>query len=438
MTKKPKKPTKPTKTAKPTSPTADQSSQGPFFGQPQPTADPAEFHTKHASDDAAYKILDKAAATLKPLPFPPARGGPEPVLKLEEVYGPQGSAIVKAITQNKQIVFHALGDTGNTRSVQPQNEVTDKLVTDFEETNAALKPSFLFHLGDVVYSFGEAKYYYDQFYEPYRDYEGPIIAIAGNHDGMVAPGVTTPTLQAFLDNFCATAPNQTPESGGLDRTAMIQPGVYYTFESPFVRIVSLYSNRLEDPGILSSENKKYPDISDVQLDFLKAVLQRISDEKFAGAVIFAVHHPPYAFGRHAGSPVMLQQMDAICKSTGVWPHAVLSGHAHSYQRFTRATGKMEIPYIIAGNGGHGLTPLVRSGEPTLRAPSALPDVPGVTFESYDDKGYGYLRVTVNAQQLRIEYHPAGDGATAKTPDDFVTVDLKTRTLVHYKAIAAGA
>ena len=41
----------------------------------------------------------------------------------------------------------------------------------------------------------------------------------------------------------------------------------------------------------------------------------------------------------------------------------------------------------------------------------------VTFENYDDKSYGYLRILVNAQQLRIEYHPASDGATTKTPDE---------------------
>jgi hypothetical protein len=32
---------------------------------------------------------------------------------------------------------------------------------------------------------------------------------------------------------------------------------------------------------------------------------------------------------------MLKQIDAACKKAGIWPHAVLSGHAHNYQRFTR-------------------------------------------------------------------------------------------------------
>jgi hypothetical protein len=55
----------------------------------------------------------------------------------------------------------------------------------------------------------------------------------------------------------------------------------------------------------------------------------------------------------------------------------------------------------------------------------------VTFESYDDKNYGYTRILINPTQLRIEYHPASDGATTKTPDDAVTVDLATGTLAVY-------
>jgi len=35
---------------------------------------------------------------------------------------------------------------------------------------------------------------------------------------------------------------------------------------------------------------------------------------------------------------------------------------------------------------------------------------------------------VNAQTMRIEYHPASDGSTTKTPDDRVTVNLATRTV----------
>jgi hypothetical protein len=131
---------------------------------------------------------------------------------------------------------------------------------------------------------------------------------------------------------------------------------------------------------------------------------------------------------------MLSQLDEVCTATGVWPHAVLSAHAHNYQRFTRHHGQTQIPYIVGGNGGHGLTKLAHKKTGPLRTPLSL-QVAGhadpVTLENYDDQDYGYLRLVVTGSQLRIEYHPASDGSGAKTPDDFVTVDLATRKLVHF-------
>ncbi|HUB46417.1 MAG TPA: metallophosphoesterase [Acetobacteraceae bacterium] len=404
----------------------------PVFAQPQPTQDPTKFEIRHPSDNPAYKKIDELDREhkLAPLPFPAPRGLPEPKLTLAAILGSGGAVAVQKITQSGQIVFHAAGDTGNTRGPESQNLVADKMVSDFGEADAKEIPSFFFHLGDVIYSFGEAQYYYDQFYEPYRDYPAPILAIAGNHDGMVAPGVKAATLAAFLENFCASEFEVTPEAGGLSRTAQIQPGVFYTFEAPFLRVLSLYSNTLEDPGVIAD-----PHIGDSQLDYLKTALGRVKSEGFKGALIIAHHHPAYTAGsKHGWSEQMLSQVDAICTATGVWPHAVLSGHAHNYQRFTRQHGHTQIPYIIAGNGGHGLAKLTRRGEQPLRTPQAL-QVTGhadkMTLENYDDQDYGYLRVVVTPSQLRIEYHPASDGDGAKTPDDFVTVDLTSRTLVHF-------
>jgi hypothetical protein len=304
-------------------------------------------------------------------------------------------------------------------------------------------PAFFFHLGDVIYNFGEGQYYYDQFYEPFRAYARPIFAIPGNHDGMVAPNTETVTLDAFLQNFCAAGgdSHRTPEAGELVRTAQVQPGVYFTLEAPFVRVLGLYSNCLEDPGIISTQSGTYPGLTDAQLTFLETALERVVNEAFAGAVLIAVHHPPYVAAltgrRHGGSPLMLKEIDAVCESTGCWPHAVLSGHAHNYQRFTRAKDGRETPYLVAGNGGHAVARLTHKGSPTIRTPAAQPALSdgndAITFENYDDTDYGYLRVIVDAAQLRIEYHPQSDGENSKTPDDFVTVDIATRKLVHYQA-----
>jgi len=409
---------------------------GPVYSQPQPTADPSVFKITHPSDNAAYAIIDQLnkEGKLLAMPFPaPRGGGPEPMLTLSEVFGGNRNA-TDTITKNGQIVFHATGDCGSTRGPKTQNEVTDKMIGDFQESNPIELPQFCLLLGDIVYNFGETEYYYDQFYEPYRNYQAPVLAAAGNHDGMISPLAHATSLAAYLRNFCSDPGGGyvvTAEAGGLSRTAQIQPGVFFTFDAPFVRILVFYSNTLEDPGVISDGN-----IGDSQLQFLTAALQRVKSEQYQGALIFAHHHPPYAIGgQHSSSTAMRAQMDAICAKVGVWPHAVLAGHAHSYQRFTRQRpDQSEIPYIICGNGGHNVQPLQAPGGVALRTPQLLGLAAGddpVTLENYDDQNYGYLRLVVDPQQLRIEYHPASDGVLAKTPDDSVTIDLASRKRTTY-------
>jgi hypothetical protein len=205
---------------------------------------------------------------------------------------------------------------------------------------------------------------------------------------------------------------------------MIQPGVYFTLEAPFVRILGLYSNVLEDPGVISDENGSNTVLDQRQITFLSTALKRAKSEKFTGAVIIAVHHPPFTGGStHGGSPLMLDDIDSACTTAGFYPHAVFSGHAHNYQRFTRLINGYQTPYIVAGCGGHN--PLSKMSG-TYRTPYTIDDT--LTLESYDDADYGYLRVIVNATTMTVEYHPQSDGGTTKTPDDMVTIDLATRTV----------
>jgi hypothetical protein len=245
-------------------------------------------------------------------------------------------------------------------------------------------------------------------------------------------------LDAYLRNFCSEEFTITPEAGGLSRTAQIQPGVFFTFDAPFVRILALYSNTLEDPGVIADGH--YTGLGNSQLDFLTAALTRAKKEKYSGALLIASHHPSFTVSRHGWSLEMTQQIDKICDQVGFWPHAYLAGHAHNYQRFTRTRSNgQQIPYLVCGNGGHGLQKLSKSG--TLRAPQVLQSASAkadqVVLENYDDTDFGYLRVVVTDSQLRIEYHPASDGAQAKTPDDAVTVDLVQRILVNYQAPDLG-
>jgi len=392
-------------------------SSGPIFAQPTPLPDPTSF--RNPVTDSS----DKDTPGVQPVPQPSTTTA-EPILTLAQVYGSQGDAITQAIQNAGQIVFHCVGDTGSAKGPNTQSLVADKMVTDFTEDNPADVPSFYYHLGDVVYYFGESEYYYDQFFEPYRNYSAPILGIPGNHDGIVYPTDPEPTLTAYLTNFSAPSIGPSPDSGGLLRTTITQPGVYYTFEAPFIRIMGIYSNVLEDPGVISDQNGTYPTLDQRQIAFLTAALQRVTGDGFTGAVVIAVHHPPFTGGsEHGGSPLMLADIDSACTAAGVWPHAVFSGHSHNYQRFTRTVNNYQIPYLVAGCGGHSPLSAMRT---TLRTPYKIDDT--LTLESYDDTDYGYLRVVVNSATMRIEFHPESDSGATKTPDDVVTIDLINRTI----------
>jgi hypothetical protein len=104
-------------------------------------------------------------------------------------------------------------------------------------------------------------------------------------------------------------------------------------------------------------------------------------------------------------------------------HAVFSGHAHNYQRYTRTVNKMQIPFLVAGCGGHSPLSPMRA---TFRTPFVIDNT--LTLESYDTKDYGYLRVIVNASEMTIEFHPQSDGGTTKTPNDTITITLATHVM----------
>jgi hypothetical protein len=428
----------------------------PVFSEGVPTPDPTQFKQSHPSDAQLYQQIQNLL-TKDVVSFSPSRGKPEDLFTLESAWGVHGPEVTKGIQTAKHIVFHSAGDTGasNVRKYPNEVKVSDQLTADLHTSVPGDQPAFLYHLGDVVYDFGESQYYYDQFYEPYRDYGAPIFAIPGNHDSFIVPGTAaggTP-LDIFTRNFCSNQPAVTSEAGSLHRTAMIQPGVYFTLDAPFVRIIGLFSNSLEDPGVISSQGGTWKTVPDVQLDFLTAQLKRIKTENYAGAVLLATHHPAFSYappkgaggrgGNHSGNSVMLEEIDTICKAQGVYPHAFLSGHAHNYQRYTRTLnfggGTYHVPFIVCGDGGHNANPLVqaRKGQPA-QEPRAPVDVSyldttkavqasSLVLEQYDDRNYGYLRITVSAEQLQIVFHNVGTSGPGSRVD-MVTVDLKSHTV----------
>jgi hypothetical protein len=352
--------------------------------------------------------------------------------------------ISDAIDQAGEITFHAVGDTGAakvnrsqsvTTAIEHEAGVADAMAADVQ-SQGLNGPAFFFNLGDVIYNFGEGQYYYDQFYEPFREYDRPIFSIPGNHDGMVfGPSSTAPqvpTLAAFLMNFCAAESGPSPDAGGLVRSVMTQPGVYFTLDAPYVSIIGLYSNVLDSgAGIISSQKGHFPLVDD-QLTFLQNELTRLKPDREAGkrAVLLAVHHPPFsADSRHGGSSGELADVDACCKAAGLWPDAVLSGHAHLYQRFTRVIQGKETPYVVAGSGGYAATAPVGGlpNAPIKEGDHTLVVNPIVEF--------GYLTITTDAKTLTITFKTAVQKQVMQR--DSVTVDLTSGRITSDPSGAAS-
>jgi len=299
-----------------------------------------------------------------------------------------GAAKVGSIVQSGKLIFNCAGDTGGINNPIPQQNVADAMEADF---SSAEQPSFFYHLGDVVYFFGQASEYYGQFYEPYVHYPAPIFAIPGNHDGDVANS-TVPSLAAFVNNFCATQPHITPDAGEASRDAMTQPNVYWTLDAPFVTMIGLYSNVPEGGQF-----------DQTQLAWFAKELANAPQDK---ALIVSLHHPPYsADATHAGSQAMVQTLDNAFQQSGRTPDLVLTGHVHNYQRFTRSiNGTRDLPYIVAGAGGywHLHTMQKQADGSPLKVPTAMSD-PNVTLESYCDNQYGYLKLWAAQGAIGGEY-----------------------------------
>ncbi len=405
-----------------------QGPQGQLYADPVPSPDETSFQQDNTSD-AYYSSPYYEAHEYQVQAFPAAANTTP--LNLTTFLP---ADIINAITAAGKIVFHAVGDTGAAKvsSRQPaaeaianQGRVADAMTADVAVSDIA----FFFHLGDVIYQFGEAQYYYDQFYEPYRNYDRPIFAIPGNHDGMVfgegsaAPSV--PSLSAFLTNFCAATAAPSPDAGGLMRTTMTQPGVYFSLDAPFVSIIGLYSNVLDGPGVISSQGGAYP-ISDEQLNFLQAQLLRLKMLKTTSprAVVLALHHPPLSVdAKHGGSTGPLADIDTCCAAAGFWPDMVLSGHAHLYQRFTRtvaAAGGKQTPYIVSGSGGYAAT------APQAGLPAAPVTVGDATLEVNPIVDFGYLTLTCDGATLTATFTSAD--ASGVEVRDTVSVDLAHGTI----------
>jgi hypothetical protein len=380
--------------------------------------DPADAAGQYKPDidDNTYKtpyvMVRSSGKTRGPVPTP----HDYPTLDLSDILGASPPGYVSN-SSGKSIAFDVIGDSG-APSAQHFNEYEVKVAELITRDATASPPAFLFHVGDVVYFYGEENYYYSQFYEPFKGYPAPIFAIPGNHDG-ITYNDSMISLDSFQKAFCAAAPGRWEGSGGILRTSMTQPGVYFTLNAPLVSIIGLYSNCGESFGWLD----------DQQLTFLYQELMRLKQLRKNGlpAVILAIHHFPRWFPDQKPKDPTSAAIDATCRKAGFWPDAVICGHAHLYQRVVRQDTGQDIPYVLTGAGGYAVTP----GEEVGKSYMAKIATGGsrLGFKRFES---GYVRATLTSPAkgdptLRFEYRSVKPASNA--PDDVCTINLRTNKLV---------
>lgn len=345
-------------------------------------------------------------------PSPPAAPG-DLALRLETIL----PGVTEASAAAGGLAFHAVGDTGGIHGNETQNAVAAAMQAQIASASGRDRPRFLFHLGDVVYLNGESSQYVAQFYEPYQFYDAPIFAIPGNHDGEIAVEMRDgrereTSLYGFMQNFCSPQPRRLFKH----RATMTQPHCYWTLEAPYLCIIGLYSNI---DGQLDRRGERR------QQDWLVERLRAAPRDKW---LIVAVHHPGFSLDRtHGGYIEIVSALDAAFAAAARAPDLALSGHVHSYQRFTRDFMGKALPYIVAGAGGfanssRSLHKLQRE----LRI-DALPfqtTLPSVRLEAFDEMNAGFLRLTAGPESLTADYFTVSfddPAILSPAPGDTVTV-----------------
>jgi acid phosphatase type 7 len=329
--------------------------------------------------------------------------------------------MMTTIEQSGKLVFHSVGDTGGVTTSTYIDGVTRFMECDFTGVpDPADRPSFFYHLGDVVYYDGEGANYWPEFYEPYLIYPAPIVAIPGNHDGDVNPATGETSLQAFVRNFCSQSAVISPDNRDAPRRTMTQPNVFWTLNTPLVTIIGMYSNCPEGGQVGDTQRQWF--ISELQT----------ADKSLP--IILAIHHPIYsAYGSHPGSTRLKSFLDDCCTRAKRAPDVVLTGHVHDYQRFSAPLyDKKNVPFIVAGAGGykqrlHVLGKVFQDAKAANKFPIQIQGEPEM-LENFNDSDHGYLRITVTKKDITLDYVTVPDPSTnpkdaVLPPYDSVTVSI---------------
>jgi 3',5'-cyclic AMP phosphodiesterase CpdA len=195
-----------------------------------------------------------------------------------------------------------------------------------------------------------------------------------------------------MANFCAKTASVLADAGDVPRTSMTQPNCYWTLRAPLVTIIGLYTNA-PDHGVVEPDQEAW-------------LVGELKDAPKDRALIVALHHPPLSADAHHGaSQAMRDLLDKAFQDASRIPDLVLSGHIHTYERFTRPLVRGgTLAYVVAGAGGY---PNLHTLAKVNGAPPPIPwtdPATGITLENYSQQHrHGFLRLTISATQIAGAY-----------------------------------
>lgn len=327
--------------------------------------------------------------------------------------------VITTADPNK-LVFQVAGDTGGLKSPAFQQLIAEEMGKQYYNAEKPSdQPSFLYHVGDIVYHFGEADQYEQQFFKPYKNYPLPIYAIPGNHDSDVNPYAKTPykSLAAFTSVFCGAKPRPVPFGSDKERKSGQQPNVYWTLQTPVANIIGLHSN-VPKFGVITEEQRVW---------FVEE-LKHAATEREEKAIIVCLHHAPYSADfNHGSSLPMINFLEQAFQEAGVTPDLVMSGHVHNYQRFNKIyrEGKI-VPFIVCGAGGFDELHWLEESD-GINFTNESPVFENVKLESFCTMQHGFLNLEIertdeghqiSGKYYAIPHHGLKPGEDAQLFEEF--------------------
>jgi hypothetical protein len=253
-------------------------------------------------------------------------------------------------TDLSQPSFVLLGDTGE------GDESQYALLAVLERFGG--DTDFMVICSDVIYPAGEVAEYERKFFHPYRDYDGPIYALPGNHDWY-------DDLRGFMFAFCGRESEpRRPKPRFLSRARLrerlwkrngqppdpaqvarmkalrsapaqqaVQPGPYYVLETGPLELVAI------DTGIVNG-------LDAAQGEWLRRVSGSPKPK------ILVTGKPIYVDGELHACPIGGGgTVDELVRDPANNYIAAIGGDIHNYQRYPVDVNGRTVQYVVSGGGG---------------------------------------------------------------------------------------